>query len=258
VKIGRGVRQGCCLSLILFNVYSENPTKEAPEGFGDFKIGEQVIHTVKYADELVLLAKEETVLQGMIDRLIEIGRCYGMEMNVEKTNVMRISRQPYPVKIRIDQKQLENVEYFDYLGSMITSDARCTSGIKSRIAIAKAAFNKKKILFTSKLDLNLRKKLVKHYIWSITSYGTEMWILQKVDQKYLESFEMWCWKRMEKISWIDHVRKEEVSHRVKDMNILQKIERKKANLIGYILHKTCLLKHVTERKLEGWIEITGR
>jgi hypothetical protein len=49
------------------------------------------------------------VLQGMIDRLIEIGRRYGMEMNVEKIKVMRISRQPYPIKIMIDQKQQENV-----------------------------------------------------------------------------------------------------------------------------------------------------
>ena len=50
------------------------------------------IHTVKYADELVLLAKEKNVLRDMIDKLIEIGRCYGMKMNVEKTKVMRISR----------------------------------------------------------------------------------------------------------------------------------------------------------------------
>jgi hypothetical protein len=48
---------------------------------------------VKYVDGFVLLAKEETVLQGMIDRLIEIERCYGMEMNVEIIKVMRISRQ---------------------------------------------------------------------------------------------------------------------------------------------------------------------
>ena len=61
---------------------------------------------------LVLLAKEEKLLQDMIDELIEIGRCYGMEMNVEKTKVMRISRQPSPVIITIDQKQLENVESF--------------------------------------------------------------------------------------------------------------------------------------------------
>jgi hypothetical protein len=84
-------------------LYSECLTKEVLEGFGDFKIGGQIIHTVKYADNLVLLAKEETVLQDMIDKLIEIGRCYGMEMNVEKTKVMRISRQPFPVKIVVHQ-----------------------------------------------------------------------------------------------------------------------------------------------------------
>jgi hypothetical protein len=71
---------------------------------------------------------------------------------------------------------------------MITNDARCTREIKSRIAMAKAAFNKKKPLFTSKLDLNLRKKLVKCYIWSTALYGAEMWTLRKIDQKYLESF----------------------------------------------------------------------
>jgi hypothetical protein len=73
------------------------------EGLGDFKIGGQIIHTVKYADDLVLLAKKEKVLQDMVDNLIEIGRCYGMKMNVKKTKVMRISRQQPPVKIMIDQ-----------------------------------------------------------------------------------------------------------------------------------------------------------
>jgi hypothetical protein len=74
----------------VFNLYSEYLTKEALEGFGDFKIGGQVIGTVRYADDLVLLAREEKVLQGVVDRLIEIGRRYGMEMNVEKTKVMKI------------------------------------------------------------------------------------------------------------------------------------------------------------------------
>jgi hypothetical protein len=60
----------------------------------------------------------------------------------------------------ISQTQLEDVECFKYLGSMLTSDGRCTCEIKCRIAMAKAAFNKNN-LFTSTLDLELRKKLVK-------------------------------------------------------------------------------------------------
>jgi hypothetical protein len=83
---------------------------------------------------------------------------------------------------------------------MLTNDASCTREIKSRISMAKAAFNKKKTCFTSKMDLNLRKKLVKCYIWSIALYGAETW----------------CWRRMEKISWTDRVRNEEVLHRVKE------------------------------------------
>jgi len=73
----------------------------------------------------------------------------------------------------IDKKQLENVECFKYLGSMLTNDGRWRCEIKSRIGMAKAAFNKKKTLFTSKLDLNLMKKLVKCYIWSMALYGAE-------------------------------------------------------------------------------------
>jgi len=188
VKIGRGVRQGCCLSPILFNLYSEYLTKESLEGLGDFKIGGQIIHTVKYADDLALLAKEEKVLQDKIDKLIEIGRCYGMEMNVEKTKVMRILRQPFPVNIMIDQKQLENVECFKYLGRVLTNDGKCTCEIKCTIAMATAAFNKKRTLFTSTLDLELRKKVVKCYVWSIALYGAEAWALRAVDQRHLAIF----------------------------------------------------------------------
>jgi len=130
-------------------------------------------------------------------------------MNVEKTKVTRISRQPSAVTIMIDHKQLENVECFKYLGSVLTNDGICTCEIKSRIAMAKAAFNKKKTLFTSKFYLNLRKKLVKCYIWSMALYTAETWTLRAADQKYLESFEMWCWRRIE-ISWTNHVRNEEV------------------------------------------------
>jgi len=158
----------------------------------------------------------------------------------------------------IDQKQLENVESFKYLGSMLNY-ASCTCEIKSRLAMAKAAFNKKRALFTSTLDLKLRKKLIKCCIWSIALYGVETWMLQAVDQKHLESFEMWCWRRMEKISWTNHVQNEEVLFRVKEQrNILHEISKWKANWIRHILRRNCLLQRVMERKIQGGIQVTGR
>jgi hypothetical protein len=72
--------------------------------------------------------------------------------------------------------------------------------------MAKATLNKKKALFTCKLNLNLGKKLVKCNIWSIAFYVDKTWTLQKVDRKYLESFDMRCWRRMEKIRRTDRVR----------------------------------------------------
>jgi hypothetical protein len=67
---------------------------------------------------------------------------------------MRISRRPFPVKIMVDQKQLENVESFKYLGSILTNDGRWTCEIKCRIVMAKAAFNKKRFF------------LLAHWIWN--------------------------------------------------------------------------------------------
>jgi hypothetical protein len=78
--------------------------------------------------------------------------------------------------------------------------------------------------------LELRKKLVKCYVWSIALYGAEKCTLRAVDQKNLESFEMWCWRKMEKTSWTDHVRNEEILLRVKEQrNILHEIRKRKAN-----------------------------
>jgi hypothetical protein len=88
-------------------------------------------------------------------------------------------------------------------------------------------------------------------------YGAETWTLRKVDEKYLESFKMWCW-RME-IIWAHRVRNEEVLHRVQEeRNILHTIKRRKTKWIGHILCRNRLLKHVIEGKFQGRIEMMGR
>ena len=70
---------------------------------------------------------------------------------------------------------------------------------------------------------------------------------------------MWCCRRTQKIIWTDRVRNEEVLHRVKEKrNIIRTIKSRKANWIGHILCRNCLLKHVIEGKIEGRVEVTGR
>jgi hypothetical protein len=116
----------------------------------------------------------------------------------------------------------------EYLGSMLTNDKICSCEIKSRTAMAKVGFNNKGAPFTRKVDLELRKKLVKCYICSIDLYGVKTWTLRAVDQKHLESLEMWCWNRME-ISWTEHTRNEVLLRFEEQRNILHGICKRKAN-----------------------------
>jgi hypothetical protein len=90
-------------------------------------------------------------------------------------------------------------------------------------------------------------------------YGAETWTLRATDQKRLESFEMWCWRRMEEIMWTDHVRNEEVLLRVNDQrNILHDRRKRMANWIGRILRRNCLVKQIIEGKIKEQIEVTRR
>jgi hypothetical protein len=80
--------------------------------------------------------------------------------------------------------------------------------------------------------------------------GAESWTVQKLDMKYLESFEMCCWTRMEMISWTYYVKNAEVLDRFKEeRNILHTIKIRKVNWIGHILQRHCLLKQVIKGKI---------
>ena len=107
-------------------------------------------------------------------------------------------------------------------------------------------------IFTSNL---VKKKQENCYIWSIVFYGAETWTLRKVDKKYLER----CWRKVVKLIWTDLVRNEEILHRVEEeRNILRTFKKRMANLIGHILHRNCLPRHVIKWKIEERLEVIGR
>ena len=117
------------------------------------------------------------------------------------TNHMRVSKSNESLQIKVNNRELKEVDHFKYLGSVLTRDGYCTREIKIRIAIAKESFIRKMPLLTSKLNIELKKKLVRCYVWSIALYESEIWVPRKLERMYLESFEMWCWKIIQKIKW---------------------------------------------------------
>ena len=120
--------------------------------------------------DFVLMAKEETAMVCMTDTMNEIWKVLGKRKGCGKNKGNGNLEATIPSIITTDQKQLENMGYFNYLGSTITNNARCTCEIKSRIVMAKAEFNKK-TLFHQQTGLkfkeqNSRKLALKHsFVW---------------------------------------------------------------------------------------------
>ena len=100
---------------------------------------------------------------------------------------MRISRETSTVQIMIDQKQLEIVEYFNYLGSIITNATRCFMKLNPGLP-CKEQHSKERRLFSSQTGFKFMEETSKCYIWSTALYGAKTWTLWKVDKKLLESF----------------------------------------------------------------------
>ena len=93
-------------------------------------------------------------------------------------------------------------------------------------------------------------KLVRCYVWSIALDGLETWTLRKLEQKYLEGFKMWCWKRMEKIKWSGKDTNEEVLERIGEKRtLLNDILCRKANWVGHILRQNCLRHDIIEGQM---------
>jgi len=101
------------------------------------------------------------------------------------------------INISLKGNRIEQLNQFKYLGSIISNDGRSKKEIKSRIEQAKKAFLLKNKLLTSKnVDLRTRKRLIKTYVWSTAFYGSETWTLNKKEQTILETFEIWCLRKM--------------------------------------------------------------
>ena len=116
-----------------------------------------------------------------------------------------------------------SVESF-YLSSIFTVDGKNKEYIIQRIKESKIMFNnKKQLLCSNNLSLEMKKKLIKSCIWSVALYGSETWTLGKNEERFVNAFETWSWRRMLKIKWTDRIMNDEVFQRAKEERLLLKI-----------------------------------
>src|SRR6218665_984965 len=161
-KVGRGVRHGCLLSPLLFNIYIEELVREAVEDLEDgIKVGGRWIKALRFSDDQAMVAKSQKGLQTMMDILDRTSREYGMKINIKKTKVLKISKEKQTmVRINIGGKEIEQVKEFCYLGSVITTDAKCHREIRRRITIGKEAFSKRRELLRGQVNRTLKIRMI--------------------------------------------------------------------------------------------------
>ena len=254
LEIRRGVRQGCVLSPELFNLYSEVIMRDLLEMDG-IKAGGRNINNIRYADDTVLITDSEEKLQDLVPALVRASGEHGLKLNVSKTKVMVISKADNDISanVEVGGVVLEQVQRYKYLGSVVTKDGRSVEEIKTRIAIAKNAFNKVKHIVTNRsISISLRRRFIKSYVWSTMLYGCEAWTINKDMEKRIEAAEMWFFRRMLKISWTDRVSNDVVLHRAgTKREIMKFIRQRQLRFLGHVMRSQQLENVCMTGRIEG-------
>ena len=145
---------------------------------------------------------------------------------------------------------MEQVKKYQYLGQLITEDGRCEVEIKRRIEIAITNFLKMRgVLTTKRLSITTRKKLLYHSVMSTLMYVAETWTIYVADMKKLEAFEMWCFRKMLRASYKEHLANEDV---------LKAAKHKRSLKSDILKRKTKYLGHGMQRQLTHGVIEGGR
>ena len=206
------------------------------------KVGGHVINNLRYADDTVIIAESKNQLQQLMDTVVEESEAKGLFLNSAKSFTMVFTKSVvgHTCKITVHGNTLEQVNRFVYLGSLFTSDGRCEQDVQQRIAIAKSAFTSlDKVLKNRNINIQLRCRFLKCYVWSTLLYGSEAWTLSSKMLNKLEATEMWFLRRMQMISYTEHVTNVEVLRRA---NTKRKLLSEMVNRQENFLYTSCARK----------------
>ena len=197
-QIWKVVRQGCILSPCSFDLYAEHIMRNArlDEAQVGIKIAGRNINKLKYADTTVMAESKEE-LKSLLMKGKEKSEKVGLKLNIQKTKIMASS----PITSwQIDGEAVQTVTDFIFLGSKITTDGNCSREIKRRLLGRNVMTHLDSILKSRDITLSANVHLVKAIVFPVVMYVCETWTIKKAEHRRIDAFELWCWRRLLRIS----------------------------------------------------------
>ena len=192
-QIGKGVHQGCILSLCLFNLYAEYIMKctahagleEAQTGI---KIARRNSNNLRYADDTTLMAESEEGLKSLLMKVKESEKA-GLKLNIQK---MKIIASGPITSWKIDGETVETVTDFILGGSKLTADGDFSHEVKTHLFLGrKAMTDLDNVLKSRDITLPTKVCLVKAMVFPIAMYGCESWTIKKAERHRIDAFKLW-------------------------------------------------------------------
>ena len=184
-----------------------------------------------------------------------IGKTFDMKMNAKKTNTMLVSKDVTSTKVsvKIDGDIIKQTDNYTYLGQTITSNGKCDNEILKIIEVARGAFNSMLNTITARhISMETRKRIIKAYVWSTLLYRCETWTITTSNMTKLQSFEMWTYRKMMKISWRENKTNEEVLTLADEqLYIIPTIKKRKITYFGHMIRRNNIHRLLLEGPLEG-------
>ena len=145
------------------------------------------------------MAESEEALKSLLMKVKEESEKVGLKLTIQKTKIM--ASRPI-TSWKIDGETVEAVSDFIFLGSKITADGDCSHEIKILLLLGrKVMTNLDSILKIRDIPLPTKVHLVKAMVYPVVMYGCESWMVNKAERQRIGVFELWCWRRLLRITW---------------------------------------------------------